>query len=169
MTVNGAHVREAMPWLWDLYHHEFLDLAKQASGHDVFCATRDQIKVNLNVQVGRNMRYECHVDSNPLEGLLYLTTHPPGAGGELVVANHKGATSVEAVDADCTVIHPLAGNLVFFDARHHPHYVRSLRDDDSVRIVAAMNYYTEECDESKRPIDLDQHLFGESKEEATGA
>ena len=32
------------------------------------------------------MRYECHVDSNPIEGLLYLTEHPEGNRGELVVS-----------------------------------------------------------------------------------
>ena len=29
----------------------------------------------LNVQRGTTMRFECHVDSNPLTGLLFYTDH----------------------------------------------------------------------------------------------
>lgn len=100
------------------------------------------------------------VDSNPIEGLLYFTSHPPGAGGELVVARNSAATSVEEVDADCAEVFPFAGHLLFFDARRFPHYVRRLTSAGAMRVVAAMNYYTPSCDESQRPADLNEHLFG---------
>ena len=38
------------------------------------------------------MRFECHVDSNPLTGLLFCTDHQ--AGGELVIANDTEAEGV---------------------------------------------------------------------------
>jgi len=159
LTVDGTVVAAQTPWLADLYRGAFRDLATRLAGRPVDCATVDLYGAVLNVQRGR-MRYECHVDSNPVQGLLYATTHRPGEGGELVVARNSEAHSVKQVDEDCTVIHPTAGQLLLFDARRWPHYVRELVDPDAVRIVVAMNFYTEDCPESARPADLDAHLFG---------
>ena len=54
-------------------------------------AADDRYGVVLNVQRGTKMRFECHVDSNPLTGLLFCTDHAgrrrarlrarPGRGG----------------------------------------------------------------------------------------
>jgi 2OG-Fe(II) oxygenase superfamily len=109
------------------------------------------------------MRYECHVDSNPIEGLLYVTDHPKSSGGELAVATKVNAASVADVEADCSVIYPTYGNLVFFDARRFAHYVRPLVSDDARRVVVAMNYYTPSCPESNRPKSLSAHLAGATK------
>ena len=105
------------------------------------------------------MRFECHVDSNPLTGLLFCTEHPAG-GGELVFAHDPAAADLEAVDRDCTVIRPHAGHVIFFDGRHHPHYSRPLADEADMRVVAVMNFYTLSCPESTRPPELNRHLFG---------
>ena len=107
------------------------------------------------------MRFECHVDSNPLTGLLFCTDHPVGGGGELVFAHDPAAADIETVDRDCAVIRPHAGHLIFFDGRRHPHYARPLVQV-GVRIVAVMNFYTESYPESTRPLDLNRHLFGEA-------
>ncbi|WP_353895552.1 2OG-Fe(II) oxygenase [Glycomyces tritici] len=107
------------------------------------------------------MRYEAHVDSNPLQGLLYVTDHPPGAGGELVVAQCYDASGITQIEENSAQIYPKAGYLVLFDARKHAHYVRSLRSSDAVRVVAAMNFYTPDSPESSRPTDLTKHLFGD--------
>ena len=88
------------------------------------------------------MRFECHIDSNPLTGLLFLTDHARDAGGELVFAHDEDADSVAAVERDCAVIRPRAGLLIFFDGRRHPHYARPLRSESDVRVVAVMNFYT---------------------------
>ncbi len=106
-------------------------------------------------------RFECHVDSNPLTGLLFLTDHAAGAGGELVFAHDPNADSVIAVERDCTVIRPRAGLLIFFDGRRHPHYARALRSESDVRVVAVMNFYTESYPESTRPRELNRHLYGD--------
>ena len=164
-TVSGESIRDKLPWLWSLYHNEFLQLAEQICRESVLVASRDRIKVNLNVQSGREMRYECHIDSNPIEALLYLTTHRKGEGGELVVSNASSAKSIEDVEKNHSEIYPIAGQLVFFDGRVHPHYVRALTSNDATRIVAAMNYYTPSWGEKKRPSDLDFHLFGETQGE----
>ncbi|MGY2062449.1 2OG-Fe(II) oxygenase, partial [Nocardia gipuzkoensis] len=106
-------------------------------------------------------RYECHVDTNPIEALLYCTTHLSGEGGEVVVSNRGDVRSIEEIEADCAVIEPRAGQLLFFDAREHSHYVRQLTDPDAVRVVVAMNYYTESSPEWEvRPPDLNRHLTG---------
>lgn len=105
------------------------------------------------------MRFECHVDSNPLTGLLFCTDHP--AGGELVIGHDTAATDIAGVQRDCSVIRPQAGHLIFFDARHHPHYARPLAADSDTRVVAVMNFYTESCPESTRPKELNRHLYGD--------
>jgi hypothetical protein len=103
---------------------------------------------------------QCHVDSNPLTGLLFCTDQSAGAGGELIFAHDPTAADIDSVDRNCTVIRPHAGHLIFFDGRHHPHYARQLRSESETRIVAVMNFYTESCPESTRPLELNRHRFG---------
>jgi len=162
LTLDGIKLKERLPWLFELYRTIFRDLAQLGSSEPVRCASQDVYAAVLNVQRGSNMRYETHVDSNPIEGLLYVTTHPKGSGGELVVANVPAANSVSEIDTDCSTIYPVEGNLVFFDARRFPHYVRHLNGENDVRVVVAMNFYTPSCPESARPQDLSTHLFGYS-------
>ena len=107
------------------------------------------------------MRFECHVDSNPLTGLLFCTDHPAGAAGELVFAHDQDAADVYAVEQDCSVIRPHEGHLIFFDGRRYPHYARSLASASAMRIVAVMNFYTKSFPESTRPAELNPHLFGQ--------
>lgn len=105
------------------------------------------------------MRYECHVDSNPVQGLLYVTTHKNGEGGELVVSNDESALGVNGILEDCQKIFPCSGDLVIFDARKNPHYVEPLKASDGIRIAATMNFYTIDAPEQMRPTDLNKHLF----------
>jgi len=155
----GVRVRSALPWLYARYHGDFLTLAGQACSERVSAARDDRYGVVLNVQQGTGMRFECHVDSNPLTGLLFFTDHR--AGGELVFAHDTAASDLKAVERDCSAIRPQAGHLIFFDGRCHPHYARPLTDEAAVRIVAVMNFYTESCPESTRPAELNRHLFGD--------
>ncbi len=158
LTVGGLQTKQQLPWLYDLYAGFFRALGQTTVDEPVSIAADDRYAINLNVQLGDSMRYECHVDSNPLEGLLYVTSHPAGRGGELVVANNCEAIGVEEVATDCERLHPVSGTLVFFDARKHPHYVAPLKKPGDIRVVVAMNFYTVSCPESARPADLNQHL-----------
>jgi hypothetical protein len=88
--VPGGRVRSALPWLYELYHGDFLTLAGQARPERVAAARDDRYDVVLDVQRGTGMRFECHVDSNPLTGLLFFTDHSAG-GGELVFAHDTAA------------------------------------------------------------------------------
>ncbi|MDQ2813941.1 MAG: 2OG-Fe(II) oxygenase [Actinomycetota bacterium] len=159
--VHANQVREGLPWLYKCYRGYFLDLASTICAERVRAARDDRYGIVLNVQRGAMMRFECHVDSNPLTGLLFCTDQRADAGGELVFAHDPAAADIDSVDRDCTVIRPHAGHLIFFDGRQHPHYARPLASDSALRIVAVMNFYTASCPESTRPQELNHHLFGE--------
>jgi hypothetical protein len=157
--VRADKVQQQLPWLYKLYRGEFLELVSRARQEPVDPAMDDRYGVVLNVQQGESMRFECHVDSNPLTGLLFLTDHPAG-GGELVVGHNPAAVGVEGVERDCSVIRPHAGHLIFFDGKTYPHYARVLLSESDVRVAAVMNFYTGSCPESSRPPELNRHLFG---------
>lgn len=158
--VHARQVRERLPWLHNLYRGDFLGLANEACAEDVTPASDDRYSVVLNVQRGIDMRFECHIDSNPFTGLLFCTDHAADAGGELVFGRDPSATDKAAVDRDCSVIRPHLAYLIFFDGRYHPHYARPLTAGRDMRVVAVMNYYTKSCPETTRPAELNRHLFG---------
>ena len=157
--LHAADVRQRLPWLYESYRGYFLDLAREVSTESVMAAFDDRYGIVLNVQRGTTMRFECHVDSNPLTGLLFCTDHHTGAGGELVFAHDPTAADTNAVERACSVIRPQVGHLIFFDGRTHPHYARPLTSESQLRIVAVMNFYTMSCPESTRPLELNRHLF----------
>jgi hypothetical protein len=160
--VHASQVLQRLPWLYRLYRGYFLELAGETCAERVAPALDDRYGIVLNVQRGTTMRFECHVDSNPLTGLLFCTDHRAGTGGELVFAHDPAASDVETVEKDCSVLLPRAGRLIFFDGREHPHYARPLLSGSDVRIVAVMNFYTESFPESTRPRQLNHHLFGQA-------
>jgi hypothetical protein len=157
--LHAADVRQRLPWLYEFYRGYFLELASEVSTESVMAALDDRYGIVLNVQRGTTMRFECHVDSNPLTGLLFCTDHDTGAGGELVFAHDAAAADTNAVERACSVIRPQAGHLIFFNGRTHPHYARPLTSESQLRIVAVMNFYTMSCPESTRPPELNRHLF----------
>ena len=157
--VHAEQIRQRLPWLHELYRGAFLELAGEAWTEPVVTARDPRYGLVLNVQRGTSMRFECHVDSNPLTGLLFFTDHE--AGGELTIGNNPIASSLAEIEQDCSVIRPHAGYLVFFDARNHPHYARPLLQESDTRILADMNFYTESCPESTRPRELNSHLYGD--------
>lgn len=158
MTVGGEALKEHLPWLDRLYRTRFLELGQSIVPEELSVAEDQRYAINLNIQIGSGLRYECHVDSNPLEGLLYVTTHPPGSGGELVVSNLGDVSGVDLVRANAARVYPVSGHLLFFDARHHCHYVEPLHDGSGIRVAVAMNFYTASCSETDRPGDLNRHL-----------
>jgi len=159
--VHADQAASGLPWLRELYRTTFRELGEQATGRKVHAAADERYGTVLNVQRGPRMRFECHVDSNPLTGLLFCTDHGPGAGGELVFGHDKTARSMAGIEQLCSVLRPQAGHLIFFDGRERPHYVRALHADGDIRIVAVMNYYTNECPESTRPPELNRYLYGD--------
>jgi hypothetical protein len=161
-VVGGRKISAELPWLFDYYQTLFPEYAQKCVDEPVFTAEDQRYALNINVQKGNIMRYECHVDTNPLQGMLYVTSHPEGDGGELVVANNGDVSGIENILDDCTMLHPQKGKLTFFDGRRHSHFVNSLNDPDAVRVAIAMNFYTPSSTESMRPPDLNKHLGIES-------
>jgi hypothetical protein len=159
--VHADAVMQRLPWLYKLYRNEFLELAAEAWGEPIDAAYDDRYGVVLNVQRGKAMRFECHVDSNPVTGILFLTDHPASAG-DLVISHEPDAVGVDGLERDCTRIRPEAGQIIFFDGRTYPHYARPLRGESDVRVVAVMNLYTGSCPESTRPPELNRHRFGDA-------
>lgn len=155
--VHADQVRERLPWLYKAYRNEILELANEMTDGHVSAAQDDRYGIVLNVQRGTKMRFECHVDSNPLTGLLFCSDH--ATGGELVVAHDPAAEGLAEIDRSCSMIRPHAGQLIFFQAREYPHYARLLTKESETRIVAVMNFYTEEWPETSRPRELNLHLY----------
>ena len=159
--VDADTVMQRLSWLYKLYRTDFLELAAEARGEPIDAADDDRYGVVLNVQRGKTMRFECHVDSNPVTGILFLTDHPAG-GGELIVSHDPDAVGVDELERDCTTIRPQAGQIIFFDGKTYPHYARCLSGESDVRVVAVMNFYTGSCPESTRPPELNRHRFGDA-------
>ena len=104
--------------------------------------------VNINVLQGVGGRYESHLDTNPLTGLIFATTHADEEGGQLEFD----------VTPSPLIFPPRAGMLLLFDATRAPHRVTPLKKDVT-RISIPMNFYTEETLEQRSP-DLDSYLYG---------
>jgi hypothetical protein len=149
-----------LPWLYEFYHGELRKIISEVWPEPVYPAADDRYSVVLNVQRGTGMRFESHLDSNPVSALLFFTDHPAG-GGELAIARDPTAADIDAIDRECSIIQPQAGYLVFFDGRDRAHYARPLRAESDMRVLAVMNYYTESCPESARPRELNHHLYGD--------
>lgn len=158
--VHSWQVLQRLPWLYKMYRDQFLDLVRQTWAEPIEPAVDDRYGVVLNVLRGSKMRFECHIDSNPVTGLLFFTSHPAG-GGELVIGHNPSGVGVEELDRDGTAVPPQAGKLIIFDGHTYPHYARSLVSESDVRVVAVMNFYTASHPESIRPPALNRHLFGD--------
>jgi hypothetical protein len=157
-VVSGEKVALRLPWFRELYTGLFAELAQRLSPEPVSTASSAHHWAWIQVQQGADERYECHVDTCPLVGLLYVTDHPRGSGGELVIANRGDVRGRMEVDRDATRVYPVAGNLIFFDARCFTHYVAPLNDPDAIRVVIPMAFFTPSCPETARPLDLDRYL-----------
>jgi hypothetical protein len=152
-VVDGDTVEDAAPWLADLYRGSFVDLANSL-GLGSFASSLDvRSAINLNRQ-GQGQRYEWHVDSNPLTGVLFATTAGPNDGGDLVFVPDP----LRRPESDWEVrVSPVAGTLVLFDARRVAHHVEAVTSSEP-RISVPMNYYLSDRG-IERPDDLDAYLY----------
>ncbi len=145
--MDGCAIRQHLPWLDDLYRSDLLALAAAAAGSPLVASNSINSGINLNVLDGPGGRYELHTDSNPVTGLLFVTTHQPGDGGQLMFTRNGQERAIA----------PRAGTFITFDARTVPHKVAPL-SIQTTRISAPMNFYLDEM--SERPNDLDDYLYG---------
>lgn len=150
---TGAVIPLKIPWLLGLYELNILNLANEL-GMGWYTAAKDmQSAININI-LPRGSQYEWHVDSNPLTGLLFVTDHPAGTGGEIVFRPDPLVRPTEDWEL---VIAPRAGVLLLFDAREAAHTVLPVHVSPR-RISVPMNYYFADVD-CHRPEDLDRYLY----------
>lgn len=146
-VVDGKAIIENLSWLDKLYRNELLEIANNDFGSDYCISNSVENGININYLKGLNSRYEWHVDSNPLTGILYVTTHKQGEGGELVFK----------VGEEMQQVFPTSGTFILFDAREIPHTVLPLQTD-AFRISVPMNFYFKN-QEQVRPPDLDSYIY----------
>jgi hypothetical protein len=149
-VVAGDVVARALPWLYQLYSTHLLELASDIAGQKLFPANDITSAININRITGIGGRYEWHVDSNPVTGVLFASTLHPGDGGELHFASEHFQR----------LIVPQRGLFFAFDARDIPHRVEPLLRD-VCRLSVPMNFYIS-ADNQPRPGDLDTYLYRES-------
>jgi|GEM_PF-4570848 len=82
--------------------------------------------MSINLQRGITRDPIVHVDSIPLEGLLCVTSHPKGTGGEIVFENPEKRRAQEQSTAECKSLYMKSGELTFFNGSRREHYVRPL-------------------------------------------
>lgn len=146
-VVTGEPILQNIKWLHDLYAEELATFASEFAGREVVTAIDLQSSVNINLLRGLDARYERHVDSNPVTGILFVTTLLPTDGGELVFEGQSRNT----------VILPRAGVFIAFDARNITHYVAALKAPVD-RISIPMNYYFA-GEEQPRPDGMNEYLY----------
>jgi len=146
-VVEGDVVAEKLRWLHNLYQNEFLAFANSNFKPGFIFSSHLKSGVNINLLKGKNARYEWHVDSNPLTGVLFVTTHNKDEGGELIfkLAN------------EMLTVYPKSGTLILFDARKIPHTVSPLQKE-GIRISVPLNFYIKGEDQV-RPGDLDTYFI----------
>jgi hypothetical protein len=150
-VVSGEVVAAELAWLDSLYRGKFLEIVNTV-GDGAFEVCSD-IRAGVNINATpRGARYEWHVDSNPMTGLLFATTHEPEDGGQLVFRPDPVARPHEDWELQ---VSPRAGTLLIFDAREAAHVVTQLRTE--LRLSVPMNYY--HVGQQARPEDLDAYLY----------
>jgi hypothetical protein len=151
---DGAVVDEHLPWLTRLYRGAFLQLANELVGPVTgrrYVPSSDQVSaMNLNL-LTPGERYEWHVDSNALTGLLFCPVGPDPS--ELVFSSPAGTSSSETWTS---AFESAWGHMLLFDARQAPHCVRNVTVD---RVTVPMNFHLDDR-RSERPPDLDAYLYG---------
>lgn len=147
--LDGEQVHHHLPDLERLYREDIFELAERMSGLSLRSSPDERNGVNINVLEGQASRYEWHVDSNPITGLLALTDSDGRSGGRLLFGSEP-STQVQ--------LSLRAGQLLLFDAREAAHAVEPLLDN-LTRVTAPMNFFVE-GESVVRPEGLDDSLYG---------
>lgn len=133
--LEGAPVRARLPWLWDLYLGPLRSFASERFGSPLFVANRVSSAITLNILDGVGAGQEWHVDSNPVTGVFFATSHEGDAG----------ALEFQHPDGEIVRVHPRAGMFVCM-AKPILHRVAPL-DAPGQRLSLAMLYYDSPADQ----------------------
>jgi hypothetical protein len=147
--MDGDQISELLPMLDRLYNGILVELAARALDVKLQISPVTQNGININVLEGTNSRYEWHVDSNPVTGLLVCTEANARTGGRLLFGQDSESQIALSLQA---------GQFLVFDARRVPHSVEPL-GHNFTRITAPMNFFVEGAP-IERPTGLDNALYG---------
>lgn len=147
--LDGNDVYRYIPELTILYESELVRIASRLSDISL-CKSPDRVNgVNVNVLNASGGRYEWHVDSNPVTGLLVLSECNAAIGGRLLFRK----------DPDYqTAFCMRPGHFLVFDATKTPHAVEQVLGEEP-RVTAPMNFFVKGAT-ALRPADLDESLYG---------
>ena len=160
-VLTGDVIRDEFVELYDFYEApSTLHWVAAVTGErEIFASPNLRSAVNVNIlQAGDS--YHWHFDANPYTALLYLSTTPPSAGGELELYPNLGPqnTSPEDLAAREKVTLPTrAGALVLMDGSIAYHHVAPVVEAcDRLSVPMVYPPFREEV----RPPELDDYLYG---------
>jgi hypothetical protein len=148
-VVEGTSIKNELPWLWSLYTGPLLEFSSTSFNRKLFPSIDVKSAVNINHIFGEGARYEWHVDSNPVTGLLFVSTCLPKEGGALVFRDAKNKRN--------SIVRAQSGVFICFDARQIAHRVAPLKGTFA-RTSIPMNYY-ESASDQMRPSDLEAQIY----------
>lgn len=146
-VVDGEQLSQTDEWLLEIYANEICALASKLTERQVEPGRERLSNVNINLMRGKGSRFEKHVDTNHLTGLLFVST----------LSEHQGGALCLEVGDELIAIHPEVGKIVFVDARNIPHYVSPLQTEED-RIVIVMNFYFLD-EEYDRPSYINDFIY----------
>jgi hypothetical protein len=147
-VITGEVIKSDAPRIWASYESvDLLDWIRAVTGTPaVDRSPYLRSAVNINTLAVSGQQYRWHTDAVPFTVLLFLTTVPAEAGGELLVR----------ADGDAVMsIAPIAGQLVLMDGQRRAHAVAPLLKD-AARITVPMVFPAGPID---RPPGLDDYLY----------
>jgi hypothetical protein len=147
-VVTGDVIEQEAPAICEMYESaSLLAWIRQVAGtQDVGRSPHVRSAVNINVLDTAGQQYRWHTDAVPFTAVLFLTTLPASAGGDLLIRTRQD---------DRMVVAPVAGQLVLMDGRQCPHAVAPLREN-ALRITVPMVFPAYEVE---RPPGLDDYLY----------
>ena len=71
-VVEGDPIAKDLPWLFNLYEREFLEFSSESFATHLYVCNDSNDAININCIEGLPARYEWHVDTNPVTGILFV-------------------------------------------------------------------------------------------------
>lgn len=146
---DGSEIATRLPLIMTLYRQAIPSFIADYIGLDIVPSRFEKSSITLNLLEGSGSRYEKHVDSNSITGLLFASSLTPEDGGALRLY-YPGRAPLDVL--------PRAGTFLLYDARWVPHEVMPLCRNTS-RLSLPMNYFLP-TDIEERPAHLDDYIFG---------
>jgi hypothetical protein len=134
-----------------LYRELIPTFVRSYIGLEVSPSRFERSSITLNLLRGQGSRYERHVDTNSITGLLFANS---------LTQDDGGALRLYYPDSPPVNVYPKEGTLLLFDARWVPHEVMPLLRN-AMRLSIPMNYFLS-TDIEVRPEYLDDYIFGVS-------